>query len=231
MSHRRMSTFMPVSFLLSTALFLSVMLGLPLNADWPHRDIFYARAEAATVTGVAPLSFAVISPVAGVSRFETPRVSATVTTTRKKAFSLNPAHLSIPSVAIDSPIRPVGVNAKGEMDVPSGDTDNVGWYMYGAKPGEKGIAVIDAHVFAAFSDLDKVKPGADIYIRTDDSTRLHFRVSKVATYKLSQLTPSMLFKKGSAKGLNLITCAGTYIPSAGTYDHRLIVYTEYVGLA
>lgn len=224
---------MPVSFSLALGFAFAVLLGLPLNSDLPHRELSFTRAEAVTEEAVA-LSFPVISPVAAATLFGTPRldVAKPVTTaTRKKSFSMNPARLSIPSVSIDSPVQPVGINVKGEMDVPPGDTDIVGWYKYGAKPGENGIAVIDAHVFAAFDDLDKVKPGADIYIRTDDDTRLHFRVSKVATYRLSQLTPSMLFKKGSGRGLNLITCAGTYIPSAGTYDHRLIVYTEYVGIA
>jgi len=140
----------------------------------------------------------------------------------------DPLRLSIPAASIDAPVQAVGVNNKGEMAVPSGATNNVGWYKYGAVPGEHGTAVIDAHVFAAFQNLDQVKPGTDIYVTTENNERLHFVVSKVATYKLSELTSSMLFTRGSGRNLNLITCAGELTPDHSTYDHRLIVYTTLV---
>src|SRR3989338_10251998 len=42
-----------------------------------------------------------------------------------------PVRLIIPSINIDSPVVGVGINEKGEMDVPDGSTDRVGWYKYG----------------------------------------------------------------------------------------------------
>src|SRR5947208_1526342 len=39
-----------------------------------------------------------------------------------------PARLIIPSIGLDDSVLEVGLNAKGEMDVPDGKTKNVGWY-------------------------------------------------------------------------------------------------------
>lgn len=138
----------------------------------------------------------------------------------------NPARLLIPSISLDSNIVPVGVNAKGEMDVPSGETNNVGWYKGGPKPGQMGSAVLDAHVFAAFEDLRYLKVGEDVIVETANGTRLRFVVEESTVYKLGDITPSMLFGRGDARWLNLITCAGS--PVGDTYSHRLIVYTKFV---
>jgi len=136
-----------------------------------------------------------------------------------------PVGLSIPAVGINAPIVPVGVNAKGEMDVPSGKTNNVGWYAAGVTPGNAGAAVLDAHVFAAFSKLHNVGVGDSVYVKTASGQTLRFMVTATRTALLSELTPAMLFEQTDAKHLNLITCAGKLTPDHSTYDHRLIVYT------
>jgi LPXTG-site transpeptidase (sortase) family protein len=126
---------------------------------------------------------------------------------------------------MDAPIVPVGVNAKGEMAVPNGSTNNVGWYAAGVTPGNTGAAVLDAHVFAAFSSLRNVKVGDSVYVKTSSGQTLRFVVTRTRTSLLSDLTPSMLFEQTDERHLNLITCAGKLTPDHSTYDHRLIVYT------
>lgn len=59
-----------------------------------------------------------------------------------------PARIAIPSIGLTAPIQNVGINGKGEIDVPDGSTRNVGWYQYGAVPGDLGNAIMDAHVYA-----------------------------------------------------------------------------------
>ena len=137
-----------------------------------------------------------------------------------------PVRLIIPSIGLDSKIVNVGVNSKGEMDVPGGDTDNVGWYQGGTVPGRSGSAVIAAHVFAAFERLDELRVGTEIYVETKNGTKLHFVVEEAKTYLLGNLAPSFLFSRNDARRLNLITCAGTFIQSKDTYDHRLVVYAK-----
>jgi hypothetical protein len=140
-----------------------------------------------------------------------------------------PTWIMAPSIGLFSPMQGVGINEKGEMDVPSGDSNNVGWYEYGALPGQDGTAVLDAHVFAAFRDLHKVEPGEYIYIFMQSGKILSFMVKEKALYDLSTLSPYTLFEPYNAsKKINLITCAGWWSPLASTYTHRLIVSAELV---
>ncbi len=139
----------------------------------------------------------------------------------------NPARVSIPSIGLDTSIIPVGVNRKGEMDVPDGSTMHVGWYRGGPQPGQVGSAVLDAHVFAAFRDLHKVEVGAEIIVDTEFGTKLRFVVHDTHVYKLGDLTSQMLFGQNDGRRLHLITCAGD--PVGDTYSHRLVVYAQYAG--
>lgn len=139
-----------------------------------------------------------------------------------------PAELIIPSIQLDAPIQKVGTNTKGEMDVPNGRTNNVGWYEFGTIPGKRGSAVLDAHVFAAFSNLNKVKAGDDIYVVNAAGTKLHFVVSGAMTYALNDVPLNLLFNQNDGAHLHLITCAGQLTPDRSTYDHRLVVYADLV---
>lgn len=65
------------------------------------------------------------------------------------ATSTFPTYLYIPSIHLTAPIEPVGIDATGAMAVPPGTSNAVGWYEYGTIPGQRGSAVIDAHVFAS----------------------------------------------------------------------------------
>ena len=141
---------------------------------------------------------------------------------------LRPVHLFIPSVGINASIQAVGTTKNGEMDVPSGKSNNVGWYKYGTIPGKTGSAVIDAHVFAAFAALKRVKPGDSIYVAMSDGSQRHFVVSAAKNFPTVGLSPLQLFRPTSTADLNLITCAGSLTPDHSTYDHRLIVYSTLV---
>lgn len=137
-----------------------------------------------------------------------------------------PVEVSIPSIELDSPVVPVGINRKGEMDVPDGATKDVGWYAKGTMPGDEGSAVFAAHVYAAFNKLHKVQVGSDIYVTRADGETLRFVVKKTKTFKLKDLSSKELFKAEGGKYLHLITCAGK--PTGSTYTHRLVVFAELV---
>src|ERR1700741_1307239 len=76
----------------------------------------------------------------------------------------NPTAINIPSIKLNSKIEKVGKDDKGRMAVPSGKTDNIGWYERGTIPGETGSAVLAAHVYAAFKNLKKVRTGDEIIV-------------------------------------------------------------------
>lgn len=139
-----------------------------------------------------------------------------------------PARIAIPSVKIDSPVIRVGVNAAGEMDVPDGKTQNVGWYEYGTVPGSVGSAVMDAHVYAAFKRLKSARVGESIYVTDTGGTVREFRITSSKAYPLAQVPMQVIFNDTSGTYLNLITCEGRYLPSKGTYDKRRVVYAQLV---
>jgi len=139
-----------------------------------------------------------------------------------------PTEIVIPSIRLDTRIIKVGVNAKGEMDVPDGNTNDVGWYKDGTVPGMTGSAVLDAHVFAAFKGLSALKPGSDVFVVTQNNNQLHFKVQEMRYYRLADVPLNTLFNRDDAKRLNLITCAGKLTKDRSTYDHRLIVYATLV---
>ena len=57
---------------------------------------------------------------------------------------------------------------------------------------------------------------------------LSFQVKDYSYHPLKSLSPLALFTPTQSKRLNLITCAGNYVQSLATYDHRLIVTAELV---
>ena len=133
-----------------------------------------------------------------------------------------PLYLYIPSIKLLSPVQGVGVNERGNMDVPGEYTNNVGWYERGVTPGNVGTAVIDAHNTAAFKKLDQVSVGAEIYVYTSAGEWLHFVTTNAQTYSMDTLSPATLFAPANAPQINLITCAGLSLGN-GEATHRLIV--------
>lgn len=142
-----------------------VVVKLTFNMQCTTRvSLFYISAVITTVV----VSIAFLSPLGGVAIAE-----AAVSQTPY------PVQLYIPSIKLNSAIKPVGINEKGEMDVPSGKTKDVGWYKHGTVPGKVWSAVLDAHVYAAFKNLHQVKPGSDIYVVMSDKKVLHYVVALI----------------------------------------------------
>ncbi len=145
------------------------------------------------------------------------------------------ARLIVPSLNINAPIETVGVLSDGTLAVPTDNQwDGVGWYVNGPVPGEKGSAVIDGHLDrpggapAVFWRLHELKPGDTVEVLTHQGKTLHFSVTKLQTY-VPQMAPlATIFGNDSGAYLNLITCAGQWIPAQHQTTQRLVVYTELV---
>ncbi len=147
--------------------------------------------------------------------------------------SEQPKRLTVPSLGIDADIQYVGVNAKGNMGVPSNFRD-VAWYKYGTVPGQVGSAVIDGHVdnglklAGVFKKLDQIRVGDDVYVETKEGGALHFKVVEVVTYHYKDVPLEKLFNRADKRRLNLVTCGGSWIQGEKTYDERIVVYTVLV---
>ncbi|MBX4206464.1 class F sortase [Candidatus Parcubacteria bacterium] len=161
-----------------------------------------------------------------------PQVAGATTISSAPLFSLAakpaaPLYLYIPSIKLLSNVEGVGVNEKGNMDVPSGKSNSVGWYQYGVVPGGVGTAVIDAHNTAAFKNLKDLAVGQKFYIKDAKGAWLAFKVTKSQVYSMKTLQPSTLFAATNSRQVNLITCAGINLGN-GEATHRLIVSAELV---
>lgn len=139
------------------------------------------------------------------------------------------AGLSLPAIGIEgAPVEPVGVEPNGEMEIPP--ADEVGWYRFGAAPGEPGSAVLAAHVAydgvdGVFRDLDRLSAGDEVTVSFDDGSAETYRVTEVVTFDKEAL-PEDLFARGVPERLVLITCGGEFNPSLRSYESNVVAYAE-----
>lgn len=146
---------------------------------------------------------------------------------------LRPMRLTIPVLGVEAAIEAVGRDAKGAMATPS-DPHNVAWYSLGPMPGAIGNAVIAGHLDlangkpAAFWKLNQLKVGDVVQVILSDDSTLTFAVERLAFYPDGQAPLEEIFGFRAEPYLNLITCAGSWNKTAGTYTKRLVAYTRLV---
>ena len=135
--------------------------------------------------------------------------------------------LSLPVIGVeDAPVEPVGVEPNGEMEIPP--ADEVGWYRFGASPGEPGSAVLAAHIAydgvdGVFRRLDRLAAGDEVAVSFDDGSREAYRVTEVVTFDKDAL-PDDLFARDVPERLVLITCGGEFNPELRSYESNVVAY-------
>lgn len=146
-----------------------------------------------------------------------------------------PIRLVIPSIGINAPVELVGIQSNGDLATPTQNRwENVGWYQLGTPPGALGSAVIDGHldrpggIPAVFWRLRSVRVGDDVQVTNSANKLLHFRVTRIAYYAADEAPLQDIFGNTGGKYLNLITCAGDWIPSKQQTTLRLVVYSTLV---
>ena len=144
-----------------------------------------------------------------------------------------PVRISIPSIGVNATIEPVGILSSGNLDTPhTNPWDSTGWYDHGVRPGDMGSAVIDGHVDrpgggpAIFWNLRYMEVGQEITITTSSHQLLHFYVTRRVAYPADQAPLQAIFGDRSGNHLNLITCAGDWIPSEGQTSARMVVFAN-----
>ncbi|MFL5694533.1 MAG: class F sortase [Ktedonobacteraceae bacterium] len=143
-----------------------------------------------------------------------------------------PVHLLIPSIKVNAFVEPMGVLANGDLETPTQNPwYNVGWYQSGTLPGEQGSAVIDGHLDrpggapAVFWNLRQIHAGAAVIVIDAQGRNIHFHVTRVAFYQPQAAPLQEIFGNNGGTYLNLITCAGDWIPSERQTRLREVVYT------
>jgi LPXTG-site transpeptidase (sortase) family protein len=141
-----------------------------------------------------------------------------------------PTALTIEALGVSgAPVRPVGVEpAGGAMEIPP--VDEVGWYRYGARPGDPGSTVLAAHVAydgvdGVFRRLADLGAGDRVTVALSDGSTQAFVVTDVALYPKSEL-PAAVWARDGDPQLVLITCGGEFDAEARSYEDNVVVFAR-----
>lgn len=144
------------------------------------------------------------------------------------APGVEPARLQIPSLGVDAPVVPVGLEPDGSMELPG--ATQVGWYEpTGTRPGDaRGSAVLAAHVDhqgrrGVFFDLRSLPEGAEVVVTGPDGTPRRFGVESRFQVDKDALPVEELFRTDGEPTLALITCGGAFDRSSRHYEDNIVI--------
>ncbi len=140
-----------------------------------------------------------------------------------------PVKLAIPALKLDAKVNPVGVDAKGDFQVPP-SVDEIGWYRWG--PGANTVAgsiVIAGHVDSAaegkgaFFRLRDLKPGDRMTLTAADGQAREFVVASREQYEKTKIPLEKYFMRDGQPRLTLITCGGPFDRQTRHYRDNIVV--------
>lgn len=143
-----------------------------------------------------------------------------------------PVRVEVPSIGINAALIPMGKQANGEVETPSGEPGApAGWYKYSPAPGQTGSAIILGHVNTTTSDvglfyrLHELTPGQAITVTRADHTAAVFTVDKVDVYHKATFPTVEVYRNADRPEVRLITC-GAYDPTTRQYLDNTVVYAH-----
>ena len=146
-----------------------------------------------------------------------------------------PARITLAGLDVDVPVVSVGVDDRGQMEVPV-DVQTVGWYRFGPGPGsDAGSSVLSGHVDdrvqgrGAFYRLSDLGEGDPVQITLGGGAVLDYRVRSVERIDKSDLPVQQLFARDGAPRLTLVTCGGEFDQETRNYRDNVVVTAEPVG--
>lgn len=141
-----------------------------------------------------------------------------------------PTGVAIPALGLDTRLMPLGLRPDGTMEVPP-DAPGVGWFTGAPTPGERGPAVIAAHVdwagrAGAFAELDTLEPGDEVRVRRRDGATVVFVVDRLGQYPKDRFPTGEVYGDIDHAGLRLITCGGEFDSGARSYEDNVVVFAS-----
>ena len=142
--------------------------------------------------------------------------------------SVEPVGLTIDKIGLKAkPVRPVGLEANGELEIPS--EKEIGWYRYGQAPGQVGSTVLAAHVswngsLGPFADLASIAPGDRVNVQLSDGTSRTYEAVERNQYNKGQLPADRIWTRTGNETLVLITCGGEFNPAIHRYYDNIAIY-------
>lgn len=143
-----------------------------------------------------------------------------------------PVRVEVPTIGVDAAVTPLGKQANGEVQTPSGEPGSpASWYQDSPTPGQTGSAVILGHVNATNSDiglfyrLHELTPGQTITVTRADHTAAVFTVDKVDVYHKATFPTIEVYRNADRPEVRLITCGG-YDRATREYLDNTVVYAH-----
>ncbi len=191
---------------------------------------FVVFAVAGTMVGRNYLNGDGVVLVVDSAKGETP---TTIPTDAASVERSSPLAIRIGDLELDNPVRAVGIEEDGELEVP--DETEVGWYQYGSAPGLPGATVLAAHVswnrkIGPFHQLGNLEPGAQVDVVADDGSIRVYEVVERTVYDKDELPIERIWTTTGDETLVLITCGGSYNPDIRRYRQNIVVYAVPVDL-
>jgi hypothetical protein len=194
--------------------------GALLLAACAPRDERTAVSTVPTPTATLPPTATARPPTAPPTR-RTPVVAPLV---------LPPARLRIPRIAVDAPVQEVGLDARGELVIPT-NGDYVVWYGASAPPGLPGNSVFAGHVdwggrLAVFARLKDLVAGDEIETVATDGTTRRFVVRELWSFETGAAPLELVYGPTATPSVTLITCGGVFDSRTRDYSLRIVVRGE-----
>jgi hypothetical protein len=150
--------------------------------------------------------------------------------TRRYAVVARPERIRIPVIGVNSRLEELGRSANGTIEVPE-DWDVAGWFAGGARPGQRGPAVILGHVDsrsgpAVFYRLRELTPGDKILIDQRDGRTAAFIVDRTERWPKTRFPTTDVYFPTLRPVLRLVTCGGSFDESSGHYRDNVIVFAS-----
>lgn len=185
-----------------------------------------------SVAGLAFIASIYFSPSVPLAREPIAHVATSVDPPAPMVVSeveaTTPVLFRVPSLNIEASIEEVGLTPEGNMAAPQTNTQ-LGWYKYGAPPGNAGPAVLAAHTGlpsqpTAFRQFETLKRGDMVEVKDAKGLIIPFKIIDRAIYDPETAPRHSIFGHTTVARLALITCIGTWLPEKNTYSHRLVIY-------
>lgn len=144
-----------------------------------------------------------------------------------------PDRVSIPTIRVDAPMVPVGLDSDGWVGAPPPEDPNLaGWFTGAVSPGEKGTAVVVGHVDnkqgpAVFYGLGALKKGNRVEIRRKDGKTAVFEIYGIEVFEKNNFPGDRVYGSKGTPELRVITCGGGFSKNNG-YDGNVVAFARLV---
>ena len=145
-----------------------------------------------------------------------------------------PVALTIPAIAVRTPLERLGRTPQGTLQVPA-STTVAGWYTGSPRPGEIGSSIIAGHIDstqgpAVFFRLRLLRPGDLVYVRRSDGMLAVFRVYAEHMYPKNDFPTERVYGPTPDAELHLITCGGVFDQATRSYLSNVVVYATQISV-